>query len=178
MPQANVDKARNAFQAMLSDAFARFSSAVSFEEARGYIVGPGLTGTKVLGPTTISPAVQPARGGAGSNLHSWSTSVAMTHDAGGARRGRFGRTYLPPQSLDIDANGRFALGQRDAILAQYKTFVSACQGPTVNGEDLRLVVASTYGTLRPVTSLRCGDVPDTQRRRDNRLAERYAVTPL
>ncbi len=175
VPQQNVDKCRAAFQAFLSDAFNRFSTAVSFEEARGTVINA--LGT-AAGFTTVSPAVGVARGGAGSNLHSWSTSVAVTHDAGGSRRGRFGRVYLPPQSLDIDSSGRFAVGQRDQILAGYKQFVQACQGPTEGGEDYRLVVASSYGTNRPVTLLRVGDVPDTQRRRDNRLSERYGIIDL
>ncbi len=175
MLQVNVDKCRDAFRAMLVDAFARMSTAVSFEEARGTVIG---SDGRAIGGPTISPAPVPSRAGASANLHPWSVSVAMTHDAGGARRGRFGRVYLPPMSLAVDATGRFELAQRDQILTAYKTFVKACEGPTEGGQELKLAVASKYGTLRHVTMLRCGDVPDTQRRRDNRLNEAYAVLPL
>jgi len=174
VPQANVDKA----YAAAATYFARvdFSTATKFEECRGAVIG---TDGKPMGAWNVKAATSAITGGSNSVLHPWSVSTAVTLDAGGTRRGRFGRVYLPPQAFTVDNSGQTTSTWRTTELAAFKTFVQGIQGTTSGGEDLRLVVASEAGgTLRDVTSLRIGSVPDTQRRRDNRVRETYTLTTL
>lgn len=93
-------------------------------------------------------------------------------------RGR-GRMYLPgPCSLELTANGRLLPDIRDGWLTKLQTWINdlnAEPGLTTVG-----VASSVGGFVTAVSSIRLGDVVDTQRRRRDSLPEAYAtgtITP-
>ncbi len=175
--QAATDKVRSAAVTMITSAgnAGNFSSSVTLDEVRGYTIGAD---GRAFGPPQISAAPSQTKGAATVNLHPWSTAVAITFDAGGARGGRFGRIYLPPQGISVGPDGRMANSSADGFVNMVKTFLTTGFGVSP-GEDYVPVVASArYGTLKPIQQLRCGTVPDTQRRRDNRLAENYRTVQM
>lgn len=82
------------------------------------------------------------------------------------RSGR-GRIYLPVRRNGVTAgNGMFpSAGVNAAVdaLALYATEI------TTGGTHHLVVVSQTHGSSQPVTSIDCDLVPDTQRRRRNKL---------
>lgn len=175
VPEVNLTKCFDAAKIMLGSA-GIFSGSITLDEARGAVIGPL---GKAVGITTV---VAPASKGVGTsqaNLHPWSTALVVTLDAGGVRGGRLGRIYLPCPAVPVTLDGRITPANRANYLAVATTFLNSCQGPAAGGDNLNLVVASArFESNRPVTSIRIGDVLDTQRRRDNRLNEGFAVGPL
>lgn len=88
--------------------------------------------------------------------------VASLYTATANRRGR-GRMYFPSNGVGVVANdGRLALGTNFIdTLAAWLGVIDA------------VVVSESDSVARPVTSLRIGDVPDTQRRRRDGMVEQY-----
>lgn len=94
----------------------------------------------------------------------------------GTRQGR-GRIYLPcMSSTQLQSGGRVHLTSRDRAA----TSVAAYCAPLTNSATTFFpVVASKTGShLSRVTSVRCGDVYDSQRRRRASLVEAYKVVNL
>jgi hypothetical protein len=172
--QARVDKALTALVAYFADTNAAFSTSARATEVRG--IGVGENG-KAMGLTRIAAAANPTNGTTSTNLHPWSVSQVITLDAGGARGGRFGRVYLPPQGISVSSAGRTNVGT--AQVTAFRTFLLAALAAVGSEGAMTPVVASArYGSNRPVVSLRSGDVLDTQRRRDNRVVEKYTSLNL
>lgn len=93
-------------------------------------------------------------------------------------RGR-GRMYWPALTHTLDTAGRFASVTTIALITDLRLFLNAVTTSFDPGFDLNVVLRSgTDHQSRIVTSLRCGDVPDTQRRRRDNLVEIYASLPL
>lgn len=105
--------------------------------------------------------------------------VSLITDTPGAR-GR-GRLYFPGFGSQLATTFRLNAPTSADFAADAKTYLSAIQtamlaaigSPPFTG--LRLAVRSRQSrTTHPVTSLRVGDVLDTQRRRRDRLPETYS----
>lgn len=104
--------------------------------------------------------------------------------------GAKGRMYLPGISATLDATGHLSSTNVTAISTALKTFLDACNASTATNN---VVVNASHGSLnedgtpkiggkspiiKAVTSLKVGNVYDTQRRRRNSLAEVYTTTSL
>lgn len=126
----------------------------------------------------LSPAVQ----GTVTTSHSpLQVACVATLDGLGARKGRFGRFYMPPPALQT-ALGSWSGTSIADLLADLRTTLAAINdelSAVIDG-DVELVIASGIGSgeNRPVRSLRIGVVPDTQRRRRRSLDENYQVLPF
>lgn len=107
--------------------------------------------------------------------------VSLRSQTAGARgRGRF---YLPCLATSVDGNGRLPSLARSTVLARTKTLLDALSaGATADlgAGPQRIIVASGAGTgsNAGVTSIRVGDVIDTQRRRRDALVEAYVTAEL
>lgn len=98
-----------------------------------------------------------------------------------------GRMYLPGVAAGIDATGHMNSTSQGTIATNLQTFFNAVNGAIDLGGDS--VILASFGRTAPavgpgvsalVTSLRVGNVYDTQRRRRNALVEAYVsrtVTP-
>lgn len=93
-------------------------------------------------------------------------------------RGR-GRMYWPALTQSLDAAGRFSPAQGVAMLTDLRLFLNAVTASFEPGFDLYVALRSgTDHQSRVVTSLKHGDVPDSQRRRRDALVEIYQTLPL
>lgn len=111
-------------------------------------------------------------------------SLVMSHMTNVARGpGHSGRIYIPVGTLsssDFNANGQFNIVMT-TIVAAYKTVITTLNAGKLGGalaSPRVAVVSKIDGLAHPVTSLRVGNVIDTQRRRRNQLVETYTTTPI
>lgn len=93
--------------------------------------------------------------------------------------GANGRMFLPGISQGIQSNGRIIDAARDEMATQLQTFFDAANttwntGNIINASKGRSVAPIAGGINAPITSIKLGNVYDTQRRRRNQLAEQYA----
>lgn len=97
-----------------------------------------------------------------------------TATAGSRARGRM---YLPPPDISaVGASGRLSAGFRTAWVGALDTFFSSMVG----GGHSPVVISAVGGvyTTYPVTTIRIGDVVDTQRRRRSSIAEVYTTASV
>jgi hypothetical protein len=120
----------------------------------------------------------PKAGGVQSAAGEFDTTWAITLDAGLPSAGRFNRFYPPPQRPiitlgSITATDATLLATRaKSMLEGVNTAMSASPGAGTTGG---IVVASQrWGTNRSLAAIKCGRVPDSQRRRRRSLQENYA----
>lgn len=172
-------------QAVVNDAFDDWSSwvldaggsrclqDVALTECRLYMIGAD-------GRMTADVAVseqEPVRGTVSRDGgHPWQVSNVVTLVAGSRGKGRFGRIYLPPQSFSMLEDGTISSGQYSNMFDAVQTLLTNLSELPGVDTGFGLVVAGQTGTgtLREVTELRLGHVPDTQRRRRRSLDEAYA----
>jgi len=90
-----------------------------------------------------------------------------------------GRCYWPASGIGVNSSGRHgSAGTMSADFAQLTTDIATAAGLAAGVDPFQLCVFSrTLDVVTPVTSIRCGDVPDTQRRRRDALAETYETEP-
>lgn len=111
------------------------------------------------------------------------------HTAGDLNRVK-GRFYAPMPALDVGTDGVWSAANADAMEASDQTFINALNNqPGLDLQDIRVVVASqgrhnSDGSVRRgpandvVTSISVGRVPDTIRRRRNKLSEGRTTVPV
>lgn len=93
----------------------------------------------------------------------------------------YGRMYIPCVGGNQIANGRFSDAMCGTLADNAKTFVDAmntyaestAHGTGFSTFHVRLLSKVGTGTSKLVTNVEVGNVPDTQRRRRNNLAEAY-----
>lgn len=93
--------------------------------------------------------------------------------------GANGRMFLPGISQGIQDNGKIIDVARDEMADQLQDFFDAANttwntGQLINASKGRTVAPTAPGVNAPITSIKLGNVYDTQRRRRNQLAEQYA----
>lgn len=94
--------------------------------------------------------------------------------------GAKGRMYLPGINKLIGSNGKISVGSADDISLGMKTFFDNINasfdltGSVINASKGRTLPVPAAGVNRIVTSIKIGDVYDTQRRRRNSLTEVYS----
>jgi hypothetical protein len=104
-----------------------------------------------------------------------SPCLSLTTATAGSRAR--GRMYLPPPDVSgLTVAGRLSSGFRTAWVAALDTFFSSMVG----GGHSPVVISAVGGvwTTYPVTTIRMGDVIDTQRRRRSNIAEVYTTASV
>lgn len=130
-----------------------------------------LIGISVQGRTT------PLTGGASPKMPLQAAAVISlrTNTPGASGRGRL---YWPVPGETIDANTRIPSVDRDAMLANFKTYLTGMKTAleaSFATISFDLAVRSRLTRTTPhVTRLQMGNVVDTQRRRRDKLVESYA----
>jgi hypothetical protein len=136
-------------------------------------IGP--LGTYVADPFIV--AVDQRGGGPNSVTHAPQVSLAVsltTAQRGATGRGRF---YLPLPSTIVTTNLTIQAVERDQVQASVVQFLNDINNwPGVDGNDPKVVVASTKGYNSTVNGVRVGLVLDTIRTRRNNLVEGYGAT--
>lgn len=89
-----------------------------------------------------------------------------------------GRMYWPSRQNNVDANGDISGTVTSFVATQTAALISAVnEAMDDHGGTVAVMSNVRTGALNDVLSVTCGNVPDTQRRRRNALAETYA-TPV
>lgn len=97
--------------------------------------------------------------------------------------GSNGRIFAPTGALTIDpATGRIAAAMVTAMAGSFASFIESINDEAgLDDASPQVVVASNVGSpgpMQPATSIRVGNVVDTQRRRRNALPENYTTVAL
>jgi hypothetical protein len=120
-----------------------------------------------------SPALS-IPGGGGTSTAPFQIARVVTLDTPAFPRNS-GRMYLPVPSSTPATDGRYAQAQALAVATKTASFLSGVN--SLDGAH-RVVVPTIKGDLLTVNKVRCGRVPDTQRRRRNNLLEEYSSMPV
>lgn len=160
-----------------------FSSLAYMRQIRVYPIdstghvapaAPYSSGTPVV--LTFNTETTCDGGGSGAMLPPQISIVASTRTAQVGRSSR-GRMFLPaPDAQEIQANGTFGSTNAGYMAGNVSTFLEAVQivpgGPGVS--VLPAVVPTNWESYALITSVRVGDVYDTQRRRRRAIPEAYS----
>jgi hypothetical protein len=112
-----------------------------------------------------SLAVNHAGTGGGGTMPAQIATVVTLRTALATRRGR-GRIYLPTTAFEIMASsGKFASTNLDNLVNKTAALFSGIAVSTQRG----VVLSQTAGLTHEITRVEADDVPDTQRRRTNKL---------
>jgi hypothetical protein len=195
MVQAAADAVRDAWLAFLnttfsgplaggeSDVKAIFSSNLTFDEVRcaavtlnGYNPPATARGSVAFNVPTQYSFFAP--GLTGTNSTDNASEVACRVSFGTGQRGKSARggIYLGPLGTHIQVGGGLFESTLPAKVGA--AFLHSFQTPllTATPVNLQLVVGSVrHGSALPVTVIRIGRVPDSQRRRRRRLVENYVT---
>lgn len=115
-------------------------------------------------------------GGSAPALAPFTTFATSLVTPANTPRGR-GRFYPPaPMAAILGTNGLAASGATNTIAVAGEALLSSsCLNDTTNNIYTRpVVIGSPFTTAYPVTGVKVGSIPDTQRRRRNSLDETYA----
>lgn len=105
--------------------------------------------------------------------------ATLIADSGVGLAGK-GRMYLPGLGEGIDTTGHLSSGYTANVASALATFLSNVNasfdnpGQAINASHRPIVIGDPTPINRVLTSVRVGNVFDTQRRRRNALAETYA----
>lgn len=107
------------------------------------------------------------------------TSMVFSLLTATAGRSFRGRMYWPALSLTINTSGRFPSSVMTSAATDAANLLTALAGAVTIATDLTpAVVSKTRNLVTPVTQIRVGDVPDTQRRRRDALVEAYSTASI
>lgn len=116
--------------------------------------------------------------GSGTANHPLPTAMVFSTMTAIAGRSFRGRMYWPCLSNTINSSGRLASSTTTTIASDVVAMLEGLADAPAIATDLRpAVVSKTRDLVTPVTSIRVGDVPDTQRRRRDALVEAYTTSP-
>jgi hypothetical protein len=169
-----------ALSAWITSGLNDFSQATHATECRVYKIGADGLSTGLIGYSTGDRVT----GGSGSSLHPYQISNVISLVAEGRAPGVRGRIYPPPQGISVDINSHIDGGDADNMLTEFQTLKDGLSHglSALTAATPQLVVASGVGagSLKQVTEVRVGRVPDTHRSRRRSLDELYhsvALTP-
>lgn len=173
--QAAADEFHEAFKAYMGAPGLDFIADVATRETKLYEIGAN--GRIIATPlvATGEPTI-----GTGTRKTPWQCAIAVTLFTGGLGKGRFGRYYLPPTEVTLGVDGTLTDSFQTNHADQAALFVEALNDIGSTRGGVSAVVASKIGvgTNKRVTSIRVGQVVDTQRRRRRSLDEAYAIRPI
>lgn len=101
----------------------------------------------------------------------FSTCVCVSKRTSRAGRSGRGRMYWPALGASIGSNGEFVLPAE--IADQFAELVVDLGNVDGVSTAIAVVTSQVLNLVTPVTEIRVGDVPDSQRRRRDRLVETY-----
>nr|CRY97198.1 hypothetical protein [uncultured prokaryote] len=180
--QSFANLATDWWEDMVGSADSFMSNIVTLQRVDARNVNGGLT-TALASAAPATP-VTGGGGASGASLPNQCSVVASLRTEEPGARGR-GRIYLPTNKAVVDATGRLPAVSRTQLAAQVELLLNKLNNSAENVTDetgFRLCVVSGVGAGGnfPVTTMRVGDVVDTQRRRRDALVEAYdsrAVLP-
>lgn len=138
-------------------------------------IAPIDTNGHYLGEPVINNASSAGSATTGRSLQETAVfSLRSGQSLGFANRGRM---YLPHMTSAFTTNS-YRYGTTSTMLTAGQTFFNACNtalGSVTGFTQCRVLIASKkgVGATKRASSLWVGDMPDTQRRRRNRIAESY-----
>lgn len=130
----------------------------------------------LLGDYAVAQLTTPFPGTGNLRLPPTSAAAMSLYTATQTRRGR-GRVFWPAMgaTLDVDS-GRFTSGQTGLLAADAVSMLGAMQDAApVSLGVIPTVFSKVSGGVHPVTQVRVGDVPDSQRGRKDALSDVYAI---
>lgn len=140
------------------------------------------TDGRYIGDARIyAPATGPQGGSTGYNRAPQDSLVLTLTTATRTGLARNGRIYLPAGFVSVNqATGRVDPASAKAAMDQFADVVKWIEDQGDSSANPTLVVASGQGAgaFKIVEGLRVGDVLDTQRRRRNRISEKYQTESL
>lgn len=187
--QAQADMIAAAWRTYFTNAASGFSGNYSTTAVKLASIG---TDGKSNAADTVYSTLAPAAVGANNNgAHPPQIALVATLASTTARGvGAKGRMYLPGIFQPVDATGHISSTAQGNMLAQLVTFLRAVNSGLGNFEQ---IILASHGSLNEdgsikvggraaintnVTSVKLGNVFDTQRRRRNALREVYQTTQL
>lgn len=101
----------------------------------------------------------------------FSTALCVSKRTGRAGRSGRGRMYWPVLAAAVGSNGKFTLPV--TIADEFAELVVDLGNVDGVSTAIAVVTSQTLNLVTPVTEIRVGDVPDSQRNRRDRLVETY-----
>lgn len=142
----------------------------------------GSTDTANVVQKTYTTAI--AGQNAGSGFPPQVSLVASLLAGLGTQPGDKGRMFIPGVASGLDSTGHATTGYNTTIANNLKTFFDALNssfempGQLINASHPNIVVGGPSPVNKTVTTIKVGNVYDTQRKRRNALAENYAAATL
>jgi len=171
---AAADAVKTAASTWITASAMEFSDATWLTEARIYRIGTDGLSYGVIGYGTTPDDVQ---GATTSNRHPYQVSNVISLVAAGRAPGVRGRMYLPPQGAGVDSSSHITESEAGNFVVGTRTLANAVstalEALTAASPQLCIASGVGAGTLKPVTEMRCGRVPDTHRSRRRSLDELY-----
>jgi hypothetical protein len=181
--QGFADEVRGYWDTYWKNVTSRFSSQWKYDYIK--VATHGTDGKTIPDSVIYSYPTSPVSGGSTSDSFPPQVALVATLISNNQRGlAAKGRMFLPGINANIGADGRLASSNQTDILTNFKTFMS-----NVNSlqDSPGVIVLASQGRKAPlvggpankaVTSVRLGNVYDTQRRRRNQLVEVYQTQPL
>lgn len=127
------------------------------------------------GPAIAQAGATYSWSGTGSSYKPLSTATVYTLNTSVAGRSFRGRAYWPGVGINIQATGKWGVSAGTA--AEFAEMLTDIEAAAPDPLIQSVVYSPTRNLVTPVTSIRVGDAPDTQRRRDDGIAETYQTAP-
>lgn len=177
----------DAMAEMVADEWQTFFTSVSVKVAYLFktatikvtpISAAGVIDVPKIKSFSYPTAIEGAHTGNG-NPPQCSVVATLIADSGVGLAGK-GRMYLPGIGSGIDTTGHLATSDANAIASALATFFANVNGSfdnpglAINASHRPIVIGDPTPINRVLTSVRVGNVFDTQRRRRNALAETYS----
>jgi hypothetical protein len=148
----------------------------------GHAIAPPGLGTAVPASIDFTAGYEP-QGGGSSGLQPLQVSACVSHYTvgnGKHYRGRMFRAGLKPAATNSE--GHFTSATQSDLLAKQTTLLEGLSASTADvsffpiiAPNFKIGTTSHYGTFARISSVRVGSIPDTQRRRRNRLVETFVT---
>ena len=172
--QGDVTAALTAFHAS-----SLFTAQVWVTGWRAYVIGED--GTMEGNPLVVEYTTgQYIKGLVTVRYSELDTSACITTVAGDRGPARFGRFFVPAPAMAVQADGRWGVSDVTAMLTAATTMAKAVSDAidleaTTSSSMLNISDVGT-GAKQIVKRMKCGRVPDSQRRRRRSLLEEYIET--
>lgn len=127
-------------------------------------------------------AIAGQSGGAG-NPPQVALVATLVADSGVGLAGK-GRMFIPGLTAGVDSTGHIPTGTANTVAAGIATFLGNVNasfdnpGQAINASHRPIVIGQPTPINRVLTSVKVGNVYDTQRRRRNALAETYSTDTI